>query len=463
LVRGAQERILVDEIEKVPLTKIKTYPTNARRGDINAIAESLQTNAQYRPLVVQRSTGFVLAGNHTFLAAQRLGWKAIAVSYIDVNEDEARKINIADNRIPDLGDMDMDLLKENLKLITDPTGTGYSNEDLEILWKVQDEAAEETLLTGVAADEEQQPLMLPPGMEEMANDPMFGLSEEEKPDVPETPEEAEARDKENDPLSYAAEDLPSAFTLKDDVIFPATGPWDLSIIRKDMVIEEMPEPLLTWAGTATKEWPDDVWWLYNFGPDSTYGMKDPSKILLSFYAYDEFIDPWWYYPSRFMSKAINSKIKYAVTPNFSCEGMPRALSMFATWRSRWLGRYFQEVGIRVVPDLEWRVGDDVHKQIVATGLPKPLPWASVQAQNSTAKRKTGKAPTEERLEQWGKDLAWFVQTLDIQNLLVYTTENGMEVVRKLQLPCELRFCESRWDVKRRMQPPRKEKKGESKL
>ena len=444
--KGAQQAILVTEIEQVPLTKLKTFPGNPRRGDINAIADSLQTNKQYRPIVVQRSTGHILAGNHTYLAAQRLGWRTIAVSFIDVDDQEAKRINVADNRLPELGDYDGQALKDLLLSIDNPEiGIGFTSEDLAVMLEAQEDAAMDAAIT-MSESNDGPPIPDIPGA--APDDPVFGDSEEES---------------EGDTFKDAEDDLPGSFTLKDEVTFPGAGVWEIPVLRSDMLIEEMPEPLLTWAGTATKEWPDDVWWLYNFGPDSTYGMKDTSRAILSFYAYDEFIDPWWYYPSRFVAKMLNSQIAYAITPNYSTEEMPRTLSLMNTFRSRWLGRYMQDAGVRVAPDIEWRVGDMNFMKIVVQGLPKRLPWASIQAQNQLSKRKTGETATDERLKQWGEDVAWYVETLDIQNLLVYTTEQGMRHVQSLGLPCGLRFCESRWDVKRRIQPPRKAKKGEAKL
>lgn len=450
--RGAMENIIVEEMETVPLTRLKTFPGNPRRGDINALAESLQSNAQYRPLVVQRSTNHILAGNHTFLAAQRLGWKNIAITYVDVDDQQAKRIVVADNRLAELADYDGNALKAILAQIDDPAvGLGYTADDLEFLLAAQDEAATDALLSQQEVAD--SPLHIPDMPATAPDDPVFGgVAEEEK------------KEKEVDGLLTAEDEIPGAFQLKEGMIFPGAGVWEIPTLRSDMLIEEMPEPLLTWAGTATKNWPDDVWWLYNFGQDSTYGMNDLSKIVLSFYSYDEFIEPWWWDPPRFVSKALNSKIQYAVTPNFSSEQVPRAISLFSIYRSRYLGRYFQEAGMRVVPDLEWRVGDEPFmRNVVCAGLPKKLTWASVQAQNSLSERKTGDKPDEERIKQWDQDLAWFVETLKIENLLVYTTEKAMDRIRGLGLSCELRFCETRWDVKRRIQPPRKQKAKEATL
>src|SRR5947208_3504678 len=53
------------------------YPGNPRRGNIDAIKQSLERNGQYAPLIVNRRTMEVLVGSHRLFAARELGWRAI--------------------------------------------------------------------------------------------------------------------------------------------------------------------------------------------------------------------------------------------------------------------------------------------------------------------------------------------------------------------------------------------------
>ncbi len=82
---------------------------------VPAISESLRENGQYRPLVVQQETNFILAGNHTFKAAKLLGWNDIEVGFIDCDDDRALRILLADNRANDLATYDSNVLKEILE------------------------------------------------------------------------------------------------------------------------------------------------------------------------------------------------------------------------------------------------------------------------------------------------------------------------------------------------------------
>jgi ParB-like chromosome segregation protein Spo0J len=123
--------------ETVPLDALTPHPRNVRQGDVGAISESLKAHGQYRPIVAQRSTGHILAGNHTFKAAQALGWSEIAVTFLDVSDDQAVRIMLADNRTNDLATYDDAALAEVLKEIaaTDLAlgGTGFTGEFLDQL------------------------------------------------------------------------------------------------------------------------------------------------------------------------------------------------------------------------------------------------------------------------------------------------------------------------------------------
>ena len=125
--------IQTGNIQSVSISSLTAYPTNPRRGDIDAIALSLTAHGQYRPIVVQASTKFVLAGNHTLKAAKKLGWKKIKVVLVDVDEDTAKKIVLADNRLTDLAAYNEPLLKSLLQALPELDGTGFTASEVETL------------------------------------------------------------------------------------------------------------------------------------------------------------------------------------------------------------------------------------------------------------------------------------------------------------------------------------------
>ena len=128
-----KSNIKVGQVDSVAISSLEGYPTNPRRGDIDAIAQSLKAHGQYRPIVVQYGTNFILAGNHTYKAAKKLGWKKIKVTYIEVDEVAARKIVLADNRLTDLAGYNEPLLKSLLQALPELEGTGFSASEVETL------------------------------------------------------------------------------------------------------------------------------------------------------------------------------------------------------------------------------------------------------------------------------------------------------------------------------------------
>lgn len=117
-------------VKRVPVGALIEYPGNPRRGNVPAIAESLGSIGQYKPVLVHEATNHILAGNHTWKAVASLGWEEISVIYVTCDDATARKIVAADNRIADLGGYDAGDLAALLSSVDDLTGTGYSSDDL---------------------------------------------------------------------------------------------------------------------------------------------------------------------------------------------------------------------------------------------------------------------------------------------------------------------------------------------
>jgi DNA modification methylase len=121
---GANPGANLDQLQ-VPTADLKHYRRNARVGNVDLIAESLQVNGQYRPIVVNRRTSEVLAGNHTLKAARQLGWETIAATFVDVDDEAAARIVLVDNRSNDVAGYDDRALAEILKELDSLAGTGF--------------------------------------------------------------------------------------------------------------------------------------------------------------------------------------------------------------------------------------------------------------------------------------------------------------------------------------------------
>lgn len=150
--------------QTLPTTKLTTYHQNPRQGDTETIAQSLRKNGQFRPLVVNKGTHTgrpyeVLAGNHTLLAARTLdntqdAFPRLDCYVIDVDEDHARRIVLADNRTGDLATYDDGILLELLETADTVAGTGYKQEDLDALIAANNKALDSIAGLGTDLDDD---------------------------------------------------------------------------------------------------------------------------------------------------------------------------------------------------------------------------------------------------------------------------------------------------------------------
>lgn len=122
------------KVVQVPLKDLKVHPDNPRLGDVDAIVESIRVNGFYGAIYVQESSNTILAGTHRWQAADKVGMKTIPVIYLDVDDSQAKKILLADNRTSDRASYDKDPLARLLRNVmtdSDLLGTGWEATDLE--------------------------------------------------------------------------------------------------------------------------------------------------------------------------------------------------------------------------------------------------------------------------------------------------------------------------------------------
>ena len=115
-----------------PIDDLKPLPGNPRKGNVDAVARSLARFGQRKPIVC-RPDGTIIAGNHTWQAARKLGWDEIAVVRVADDDQEAFAFALADNRTAELGGYDQEALAAMLAEVADTdafAATGYTAEDL---------------------------------------------------------------------------------------------------------------------------------------------------------------------------------------------------------------------------------------------------------------------------------------------------------------------------------------------
>lgn len=127
----------------VDVRKLVPAKSNPRKGDIEAIKKSYERFGQRKPIVALKGSSEIIAGNHQYQAALELGWDKIAVVFVEDDAETATAYSIADNRIGQLGEWNVEELVLAFDKIdfADFESTGFSENDVEDFRALLDEQA----------------------------------------------------------------------------------------------------------------------------------------------------------------------------------------------------------------------------------------------------------------------------------------------------------------------------------
>jgi len=128
--------IAIADTVVAPMGTMQPHPRNINQGDIGEICESLKTHGQYRAIGVSTASGNIVYGNHTYLAAEALGWTSISAHLLhDLTPEQELRILLADNEYARKATYDEISLSEMLiELQATPRqleGTGFDGDRLD--------------------------------------------------------------------------------------------------------------------------------------------------------------------------------------------------------------------------------------------------------------------------------------------------------------------------------------------
>lgn len=400
---------IIIETKTVPTSSLRIFYKNPRIGNVEEIAKSLHINGQYRPIIVNIGTktgrkNEILAGNHTYKGAckalkwstrtkngkvksyDKPAWDKIDASFVDVTDDEATKIVLADNRTAELGGMDEGMLAELLKSIDDFGGTAYSELDFNEIIKNVDASLQESSsgrsLEDMMADMPGGDFGTPKKSE---REEFLDSEDDDDKEAAVRRGASRSGGDEDDDFVDVQTELQGILTLREDAVFPFVNEWGIPVLRDDMLLDKLPDDLKTWGGHQAT--PDDgkSWYFYNYSLGGTKGLPY-DRTILSFYTHDIKFIGWWETPAYYTSKLMSSGIKVAVVPDFSFYYTdPRVLHLWSVYKAQWLGRFFQEAGIKVIPRLQFDFMDPKSLDIALLGIPRNLPVLATSQQNAEAK------------------------------------------------------------------------------
>ena len=388
-------KAIIIKTTEMPTRMLQVYHRNPRVGDLGKIAESLENNGQFRPILVNagKLTGRkneVLAGNHTFLAARHLGWETITASLIDVDDDRARAIVLADNATAEAGTYDAKELAELVQEAKDAgvvAGIGFDEEEMNAILKSVPKINHNDLtpptisLHELGIDtkpkDKREKMLEERNAAKSEADRNRGNSKidiSEDTDIEDMDEPSEDRAAQ---LSLAR--VQAQLELMEGENWFGSNDWQIPDLREDMLVESVPEDILCWAGNEAT--PDDgqQWFIYNYSLGGMKGLPI-DRTILSFFTHDDKFSGWWDLPAYYTAKMLVQGLTQAICPDNSFYfTMPRVLHLRGVYQSQWMGRFFQEAGIKVIPRIQF---DDIESlKFNMLGIPKRPPVIATSLQN----------------------------------------------------------------------------------
>lgn len=368
-----------------PVEDLIEHPKNPRKGNVDSIRTSLEENGQFKPIVVQKSTGYILAGNHTFLAAQELGWDEMMVTTIDVDDELAKRIMLADNKTADGSEYDNAVLIDLLQELDDLTGTGYDGADLEMMMRAEARALES--VDHVVSVDDFDPYEKIEVAEKIAvyrDRGKWNVETVREPEQIEKLEEAKYED-ETDWEAAAYDSHKPGLLINPYAVFELGElPYDWPKLDMEMLVEDLPcmdnAKWKCWDGKRDVDLDkSDQWYLWNYGTKSHHGMPY-ERALMSFFCEDHNFQDFYRRPQDVIMRIPKVGIERAIMPDDSIyTNMPEAEKIHSVYRSLWVSRMLQAVGVRIMPKL-FGMNTEEDIRLFNSFIPKNVPFLALQLQ-----------------------------------------------------------------------------------
>ena len=112
----------IAKVQEVPLTKLRPYERNAKihgQSQVEKIKASIQEFGFLSPCLIDSDYN-IIAGHGRVAAAKELGLAKVPCVFIEgLTEEQRRAYILADNKLTELGEWDMDLVEEELQALSD--------------------------------------------------------------------------------------------------------------------------------------------------------------------------------------------------------------------------------------------------------------------------------------------------------------------------------------------------------
>jgi len=362
-----------------PIGWLKPYTRNSRKhpaSQIRKIVKSIQEIGFTNPILADVD-GEIIAGHGRYKAAQHIELPEVPVIVLEgLTQAEKRAYVIADNKLAEDAQWDMDLLKAEIEDLQfsediDPSLTGFDIGEIAAL----------------------DPTLIEDGGQVLADNEKQQMETEGQSDV------------ENVVINV----------INEAALLPTDNDYGIPVLREDLLGDKIPQH--PWYRMEPDQHPPDTVYL-TWGEHRRERCKPEHTdgATLMFYEEDEAFEPIW----NKKEDAINRMSVYnwgqVVAPDFSLHrDAPKAVRIYQYYRQQYMARFFQEFGFKVIPSLA--LSDERDNDFQILGIPKNPPIVACQV--LTVYNKFTKIEGHRERSNFHKGINWIVEQLEPQNILFY--------------------------------------------
>jgi hypothetical protein len=203
--------------------------------------------------------------------------------------------------------------------------------------------------------------------------------------------------------------------VKDNVIFPSSNQWGIPDLDESMLYKDtklLPDD--TFARIPGEELTSTMYYCESGRPfDQDHSVK-PIGGFLGFYTEDYIFEKYFLKPSANAIKLADEQWFAIIEPDYSTYwDRPFAETIWAVYRSRWCCRYWQEIGLQIIPILRRTTKE--RRALIMDTLPKKCPIMALQIRMGGSKVQNDK-------KYWsyiGECIEYAINNNGLKHLLIY--------------------------------------------
>jgi hypothetical protein len=334
---------------EVDPSELAAHPDNWRVHTMqqrSALEGILEEVGVVQTVVVNRRNNRIIDGHLRVRLAIERGEPRIPVTWVDLDEEEERKILLTFDNIARLASVDPERVRALVEKVRfESRGLLDLVDRIRLQFNIAADRASEAAASAAQS--------AAPDLSKAAGDGSSSAAMT-SPDVAERVYAAGGPGSSG--LEHVSDNL-GVFKLDPAMLFPSNLPFGIPPLRPDRILE-IPERLSVWPGDASAHEAGDPPYLLVY--NTSCHKLDLSQAIFCLYTWDVDLEGFWLHPDRWAARFINARLMGVIMPNFSMyEEAPLAIQIWQRYRAMWIARFWQEAGIKIIPDIEFGTWDTI--------------------------------------------------------------------------------------------------------